>query len=64
MTIATVTPPAAPEPVLRVRDVSEHLDCDDDVIYRLIHEGQLRAIRVGRLIRIPQSALTDFIAGA
>lgn len=54
---------ATPERVYRVREVSEHLDCDDDVIYRLINEGQIRHIRVGRLIRIPESALAEFISG-
>lgn len=62
MTVPTMT--QAPEPVLRVREVADHLDCDRDTVYRLIHEGDLRHIRVGRLIRVPESALADFIAGA
>lgn len=52
-----------PESVLRVREVAHHLSCDEDTVYRLIREDRLRSIRVGRLIRVPESALTDFIAG-
>lgn len=54
----------SPEPVLKVREVAEHLGIKDDVtVYNLIKAGRLRAIRVGRLVRVPESALADFIAG-
>jgi len=58
--MATTT---APERVLRVREAAHHLDCDEDTVYRLIREGQMRAIRLGRVLRVPESALSDFIAG-
>ncbi len=58
MTVTT-----APERVLRVRDVATHLGCDPDTVYALIRSHQIRAIRLGRVIRIPESALADFIAG-
>ena len=58
-----MTTTTAPERVLKVREVSSHLSCDDDTVYRLIREGRLRSIRVGRLHRVPESALADFIAG-
>ena len=51
------------EPVQRVREVAKRLDCSRDAVYALIASGQLRAIRVGRLLRVPESALADFIAG-
>lgn len=54
---------SSPEPVHRVPYVAQHLDCDDETVYRLIAAGRLRAIRVGRLLRVPDSALADFIAG-
>lgn len=54
----------SPETVMRVQDVARHLDCDRDTVYRLIHDGHLRCIRVGRLIRVPQSALAEFIEGS
>lgn len=61
MSMTTAAP--ASEKVLRVSAVSAHLGCTNDTTYRLIREGHLRAIRVGRLIRVPESALDEFIAG-
>ncbi len=58
-----MTTTTAPEAVLRVREVAHHLDCDEDTVYRLIRENQMRAIRLGRVLRVPESALRDFIAG-
>lgn len=40
------------------------LDCDPQTIRNLINRGELRAIRVGRLIRIPRESLLDFLNGA
>jgi len=54
---------ATAERVLRVPEVAEHLGVTDDLIYSLIREGKLRAIRLGRVLRVPQSALADFIGG-
>lgn len=57
---------AAPstEQVLRVPEVRERLGVrSDDSVYQLIRRGELRAIRIGRLIRVPESALRDFLAG-
>lgn len=59
----TMTTTAIAEPVYKVRDIAVHLGCDEDAVYRLLHEGKMRAIRVGRLWRIPESALADFLAG-
>ncbi|MDQ3422005.1 MAG: helix-turn-helix domain-containing protein [Actinomycetota bacterium] len=58
-----MTTTTAPERVFRVRDAAAHLDCDPDTIYKEIREGRLRAIRVGRLLRVPESALAAFIDG-
>ncbi|MGJ3507956.1 helix-turn-helix domain-containing protein [Enemella sp. A6] len=55
---------ATVEPVLKVADVAQHLNCDRNTVYRLIEAGDLRAIRVGqKLLRVPESALAEFIAG-
>jgi excisionase family DNA binding protein len=54
---------ATAERVMRVREVADHLGVEKDTIYRLIREGKLRAIRLGRVLRVPQTALADFIAG-
>ena len=63
-TPAPAETPAEPERVLRVSEVAEHLDCNPHLVYRLIHRGELRAVRVGRLIRVPLSALNEYLAGA
>ncbi|WP_209372694.1 excisionase family DNA-binding protein [Brevibacterium renqingii] len=49
---------------MKVSEVAAHLECINDTVYRVIAEGALRAIRVGRLLRVPESALAEFIAGA
>ena len=51
------------EPVYKVSAAATALGCSRDTVYALIASGQLRAIRVGRLLRVPESALADFIAG-
>lgn len=61
---APTTTAAEPERVLRVSEVAEHLDCNPHLVYRLIHRGELRALRVGRLIRVPLSALNEYLASA
>lgn len=52
-----------PEPVLKVSDVAAHLDMHHSGVYELVKSGELRSVRVGRLIRIPASALDDFLSG-
>ncbi|STY68803.1 helix-turn-helix domain-containing protein [Micrococcus luteus] len=68
MTIQTAPVPASadaqPEPVLRVPEVAEHLHCTPQLVYSLIHRGELRAVRLGRLIRVPLSALNEYLATA
>ena len=47
----------------KVSEVAGQLKCHPGSVYGLIRDGHLRAIRVGRLIRVPESALAEFIAG-
>lgn len=62
-TITPEAPATAPERVYRVHDVAQHLDCDRNTVYRLIHDKRLRAVPLGRTYRVPESALADFLAG-
>lgn len=64
MTAAPRTATKVPEPVLKVPEVAESLGVSADAVYRLIKAEELRAIRVGRLLRVPESALAEFISGA
>jgi excisionase family DNA binding protein len=52
-----------PRPLLSIRDVAEILNTSEKTVYRLIDNGNgnLRAIRVGRLLRIDYADLQDFI---
>ncbi len=56
-------PTATAERVLRVAEVADHLGVTPDTVYYLIRDGKMRAIRLGRVLRVPQSALSDFISG-
>jgi excisionase family DNA binding protein len=59
MTTATHTP----ERVYTVEQVADHLAMHTSGVYRLVQSGDLRSVRAGRLIRIPASALDEFLAG-
>ncbi len=50
-------------PVYTVLEVAERLRVGNRSVYRLIEDGHLRAVKIGRLVRIPESALNDFLAG-
>ena len=34
----------------------------DMTVYRLIHAGHMRAVRVGRSFRVPQDAVEEYLA--
>jgi excisionase family DNA binding protein len=48
-------------PVYRARDVAAMLDVDVSTIYRAIRTGELTAYRVGKLLRIPASAIDAYL---
>lgn len=47
--------------LLTIQQVMSRLQVADETIYRYIKSGQLRAIRVGGLWRIPSEALDEFL---
>lgn len=53
----------ATEGVLTVREFSERVKVKPPLAYKLIATGQIRSVRVGRLIRIPESAVREFLGG-
>lgn len=59
MTTETLTNDRA----LKVPEVAgkRYLNCSLGQVYRLIDAGELKAFRVGRLLRIKESAIADFI---
>lgn len=46
---------------LKVPEVAERLQVEYRTVYKLIQQGKLRAIRVGRLWRVPSVALDDYL---
>jgi len=50
-----------PDRLLSPKRVAEELNVSIWTVYRLIKRGDLVAIRVGRLLRIPESSLEAFI---
>lgn len=47
--------------VLSVQQLAEVLQIGRNSAYDLVKSGQIRSIRIGRTIRIPQSALFDYL---
>lgn len=49
--------------VLSVPEVAKLLHIGKNMAYELVNSGALRCIRIGRHIRVPQSALLDYLDG-
>ncbi len=47
--------------VLIVEDVARVLRCGRNAIYELVASGSLRSAKIGRSIRIPKTALIEFL---
>ena len=47
--------------LLRAGDVSRLLGVGRSTVYELIARGELPAIRIGRLVRVPRPALEEWI---
>jgi len=48
--------------VLKVREAAAVLRIGRNQLYEAVARGELRAIRIGRTIRIPKQALLDLLA--
>jgi excisionase family DNA binding protein len=53
--------PDVPHLLLTIQEVAAILRCGRTCVYDLIGRGELPAIKVGRLTRIPASALRDLV---
>jgi excisionase family DNA binding protein len=47
--------------VMQVKDVVCLLHCSKNTVYKLIHEGRLDTVRIGRSILIPKTALVEMM---
>jgi excisionase family DNA binding protein len=50
--------------MLTVKEAADFLRVNPKTIYALIAAGKLASVRVGRVIRIPQTVLDQFVAVA
>jgi excisionase family DNA binding protein len=48
--------------LVSVRDVADQLGVHPETIRRLIHDGRLDAVRVGRVLRVHRDAVDSFLA--
>ena len=49
--------------VLTVKEVAKLLGISRNSAYNLVRSKKLRSIRIGRQIRVPRSALEDYLNG-
>ena len=49
---------------LTVAEVADMMRLSRMTVYRLVHGGELPAIRVGRSFRVPQDALEAYLAAS
>ena len=48
--------------LVSVREVADQLGVHPETIRRLIHDGRLDAVRVGRVLRVHREAVDRFLA--
>lgn len=49
---------------LTVAEVAAVMRVSKMTVYRLVHSGELSAVRVGRSFRVPERAVHDYLQGA
>lgn len=52
-----------PDRLMKVPDAAAALGCSRSTIYSMMASGRLRSIHLGRLVRIPSSAITEVAEG-
>ena len=49
---------------LTVAEVAGVMRVSKMTVYRMVHSGELPAVRVGRSFRVPEKAVQDYLKGA
>ena len=61
MTQVRSIPPRPRVVFLTVTQVAAHMRVSKMTVYRLIHAGELGAVRVGRSFRVPERAMLEYL---
>lgn len=56
--------PKAPETLLTINEVAERLRISKGLVYRMIGDGKLRSIRIGKRRLVPATEVTRLIESA
>jgi excisionase family DNA binding protein len=62
--MASETTPLSDVRFLTVAEVATIMRVSKMTVYRLVHSGELEAIRVGRSFRVPEQAVNQYLRGA
>jgi excisionase family DNA binding protein len=65
--MSSAQPPDAPLAQVRfltVAEVAALMRVSKMTVYRLVHSGELTAVRVGRSYRVPEKAVDDYLKDA
>jgi excisionase family DNA binding protein len=63
-TKSTVDPALAEVKFLTVAEVAAVMRVSKMTVYRMVHAGDLPAVRVGRSFRVPEKAVHDYLRSA
>lgn len=62
--VRAVDPALAEVKFLTVAEVATVMRVSKMTVYRMVHGGELPAVRVGRSFRVPEKAVHDYLRGA
>ena len=62
--MAAETTPLSDVRFLTVSEVATIMRVSKMTVYRLVHSGELEAIRVGRSFRVPEAAVNSYLRDA
>jgi excisionase family DNA binding protein len=60
----TTKPALSEVRVLTVAEVAKVMRVSKMTVYRLVHSGELPAVRVGRSFRVPETAVNEYLEQA
>lgn len=63
-TVRRVDPALAEVKFLTVAEVATVMRVSKMTVYRMVHAGELPAVRVGRSFRVPEQAVHDYLRAA